>query len=380
MKLIKSNKYKNVYAYETTKGRLWAVRFAYYDLSGTRREKQSRGFKTELLAHKAELDLEMKYANDDIQQIMDSSMTVAQWVKIFVDMNQDNWRPTTKVAYNTCFDKYLIPALGNCKMSKLTRIKYKKSFIQPQLDRLSPTTVYDRNMLVMALMNSAVANDIIQKNKLSGLRLTKVARRKSFDEGELERFNQALTLLSPSYRSLFSLLELTGMRKGEALALNWTDLNFEHKTVTISKTRNQFGIGPTKTAASNRTISISDSLVKLLKHYQLIQKEIHLRSKNPFSNSQLVFTDEFDRPLSDGNVRKAFIQTLKSANIEPTKFVIHSLRHTHASFLLASGKNLVEVSHRLGHSSPSVTLSIYAHEIHSSDRDLAEEMSKIAHI
>ena len=380
MKLIKSKKYLNVYSYDTKGGKRWAIRFSYYDLTGTRREKQARGFKTELLAHKAELELETKYANDEIQQIMDSSMTVAQWVKVFTDMNKDNWRPNTRLAYDTCFNKYLIPALGKCKLSQLTRIKYKKAFIQPQLERLSPTTVYDRNMLVMALINSAVNNDVLQKNRLTGLRLTKTSRKKSFDEGELQRFNKALIKLNPPYRTLFTLLELTGMRKGEALALSWSDFDLENNTVTINKTKTAYGIGPTKTPSSNRTISISESMTKLLKHYHLIKREEYLHHKNSFANDQIVFTDEYGRSLSDGKVRNAFIQTLKVADIEPTKFVIHSLRHTHASFLLASGMNLVEVSHRLGHSSPSITLKIYAHEIHSSDRDLAEEMAKIANI
>lgn len=71
---------------------------------------------------------------------------------------------------------------------------------------------------------------------------------------------------------------------------------------------------------------------------------------------------------------------LAGAGIAKDEYVIHSLRHTHATLLLDSGVNPVDIAKRLGHADASITLKIYSHAIEDNDRDLAETMAKIANL
>ncbi|WP_338208256.1 tyrosine-type recombinase/integrase [Lactiplantibacillus paraxiangfangensis] len=380
MKLIKSKKYNYVYSYKSKKGTLYAFRYPYYDVTGKRHEKQQRGYKTELSAHKAELKMEMLYANNDIQQIVDSSITMEQWANRYFEMNKSHLRPTTQSSYRCCITKYIIPLIGKQRLNQLTKSRYDYLFIQPLLENHSNYTVRNYNIIVMMLINAAVDNDILSRNRLSGIRLGQVTERKAFDKADLLAFNHSISSLPLEYRIFFMLLELTGMRKGEAMALNWHDINLKKKLITINKTRNYFGIGPVKTAAGNRTIAISDSLTEQLKHFKLYQRAKFLRLQTEFKTDQLVFTNKYTSPIKDSSVFNNFYSALKLANIDANKYVIHSLRHTHATLLLDAGINPVDIAKRLGHANASITLKIYSHAIKGNDRNLAETMAQIANI
>ncbi|WP_318766613.1 tyrosine-type recombinase/integrase [Lactiplantibacillus carotarum] len=378
MKLKKSKNYENVYSYETQKGIVWAVRFNYYDLDGQRREKQIRGIRTEKLAHKAELALEVKYVNNDIQQIMDSSMTVTQWIQQFVDLNIDHWRPATKILYHNCFNRYVIPLIGEQQLDHLTRPKYQRMFIKPLLKKLAPVTVANHHRIVMVLINSAVENDVLAKNKLRGIKIPKGEPRKAFSPDDLAKFNAYLPRLKPEFQTIFTLLELTGMRLGESLALTWADIDFKGKTIHITKSRNALGTGPTKTAAGIRKISMPASLIKALKHYELVQKKMCLHSKLTFDVKHLVFTSiTHNTPASTAGVGFNFHKALEGAGIDSKKYVVHCLRHTHATYLLNSGINPADVAKRLGHSNANVTLGIYAHSLDQNDAAIAVKIDQI---
>lgn len=377
MKLKKLSKYQNVYSYESKKCTLYAVRFIYYDLTGKRREKQQRGFKTAILAHKAELQLEINYANNDIQQIVDSTMTVSQWIEHFKALNKSHWRPNTRENYLNSFKKYIIPLIGNQQLDKLTRLKYQRLFIEPLLERLAPETVVNHHRIMMALINSAVENDVLIKNSFKCIKIPRGERRQAFSKKDLVKFNNYLPKLNPEFHTIFTLLELTGMRLGESLALTWKDIDFAKNIIKITKTRGVLGTGPTKTAAGTRSITMTASLVKLLKHYQIVQKEMCLRSQLSFHYDHLIFTSAGRNvPASTATVDYNFRKVLKQAGIT-SKYVVHSLRHTHATYLLNSGINPVDVARRLGHSSANVTLAIYAHSLDGSDREIALKIDKI---
>lgn len=381
MKLIKSKKQQNIYSYESKKGIKYALRFVYYDFTGKRHEKQQHGFSTELLAHKAELSLEIKYANNDVQQILDSSMTVAQWIEQFTAMNTEHWRPNTRVNYKNSFNRYVIPLLGNKRLNQLTKPKYQQLFINPLLEKLAPTTVGNHNRIMMALINSAVENDVLSKNKLRGIKLPKGKPRQALSKQDLIKFNQQLSKLQPEFHTIFSLLELTGMRLGESMALRWTDINFEKETVNINKTRNALGTGPTKTISGTRIIALPPSLIKLLKHYLLIQKKTCLRLKLSFDHDHLIFTSsKHNTPLSSAIIDYNFRQVLKDAGVVSDKYVVHSLRHTHATYLLNSVINPVDVAKRLGHSNANITLGVYAHSLDGSDQEIASKIDNIVNL
>jgi len=212
MKLTKVVKYNNVYSYTTNKGTLYAFRYPYYDSVGRRHEKQQRGFSSPISAHKAELRVEMQVANDELSALDNSDITVKDWSQKYYEMTKAKWRPSTEQHYHVIINRYVIPLIGNQKLSKLNRMEYEYLFIDPQLKHLKSSTVKTCHTMFMAIVNSAVANDIIPRNKLHGVKFKPTPKRHAFSEKDLAKINSQLKKSALVDRAFFMLLELTGMR------------------------------------------------------------------------------------------------------------------------------------------------------------------------
>lgn len=381
MKLVKSEKYNNVFSYKTKKGAFYAFRYTFHDSLGKRHEKQQRGFTSELEAHKAELKVELLVAENDSQFLSDSEMTFSEMGRLYVKMNKKKWRPSYVERFDICLRKYIDPMIGNRKISKLNKMEYDYLYIQPQLDRnLSPYTVQQNHHYVMVILNAAVANDMIPRNRLHGIKIDfgQKKHRQALTESDLRLFNNQLKKESFPNEAFFITLEMTGMRKGEALALTWKDIDLKNNTISISKSRDKFGVGPTKTASGVRTIAIAKSLSTLLKKYKL-QWSSSSRIAKQTKPNEFVFVGKFNGPLSWNTADYYFHQICNRAGIKQ-HYVIHSLRHTQATLLIANGVSPVDVAHRLGHANPAVTLEVYTHPTGEHDVACAEKFSEIVNI
>jgi integrase len=177
---------------------------------------------------------------------------------------------------------------------------------------------------------------------------------------------------------LVSLALATGMRRNEMLGLRWGDVDLDAGRLTIEQSLEQttaHGIrikGP-KTKHGRRTISIPAHLVAGLRQHWREQQEQRLRiglGKAP--DSAPVFTTADGGHLSPSGISKAWSRVM--AAIGMPGVTLHSLRHTHASMLIASGMDILTVSRRLGHSSPTITLAVYGHLIHGTDDRAAQIM------
>lgn len=370
-KLIKSAKYENVFAYETKHGIKWMFRYQFTDCFGKRRDKQQRKFLSEEAAHKAELEAELQVANEDSTQLLSDGITVAEWTHRFLKMKQAEWRPNYRQNFNTAINRYIIPLLGNRKLSKLTKMDYSFLYIQPMLEKLKPSSAQMNHRLFMIIVNAAVDNEVIPRNKLKGFRFKKSEPRKPFSQHDLALFNHQLTQVSPDKRLFFQLLEMTGMRLGEGLGLEWRDISFKHKTVSIERARTPFGVGPTKTPSSVRTIYLEDNLLNEIHHFQVTAKANALKNGHKYSKDDFIFS------FNHTSAYYYFCDIIKDAGIEEGKYVIHSLRHTHATLLISAGVSVVDVAKRLGHSDPSITLKTYSHYIQGNDKNTAEIFAKL---
>jgi integrase len=172
----------------------------------------------------------------------------------------------------------------------------------------------------------------------------------------------------------------TGLRRNEMLGLRWGDTDLDAGRLTIEQSLEQtrtHGIrvkGP-KTKHGRRTISLPAHLVTELRQHWREQQEQRLGmglGKAP--DSAPVFATVDGRHLSPNAITKAW--PVAMAAIGMPAVTLHSLRHTHASMLIASGIDILTISRRLGHSSPTITLSVYGHLIHGTDDRAAQIMDK----
>jgi integrase len=160
----------------------------------------------------------------------------------------------------------------------------------------------------------------------------------------------------------------TGMRRAELVALKWRDVNGQSLTIRRSLVEDDedgmLHVGDTKTGSrGHRTIRIGQDTAEALQAVQERQEKLCADAGLPVP--EWVFTHDLETPWTPAYVTRAFARLA-------TGFTLHGLRHFHATQLLAAGVAVANVSHRLGHSSPAVTLAIYSHWIPANDQESAD--------
>lgn len=175
---------------------------------------------------------------------------------------------------------------------------------------------------------------------------------------------------------LFLLALGTGMRRGEILALRWQDIDMDAATVRVERSLEQTKAGlrfkAPKTKHGRRVIALPAFLVDELRGHWKAQQELRLAlgvGKAPPEG--LVFCHPDGLPQTPNGLTKAWQRTAADLGLSVT---FHALRHTHASQLIASGLDVLTISRRLGHGSPTITLAVYGHLFSNTDDRAAQAM------
>lgn len=191
-------------------------------------------------------------------------------------------------------------------------------------------------------------------------------------------FDQACALLAAveghRLAALYRLAINLGMRQGEILGLTWDALDLDAGTIHVyrqlrrvqnGKETREFVLQTTKTKAGERLLQLDEDLVVMLREHCRVQQEEAALVGKPWKNRlNLVFVTETGAPIHISDLTKHFKSALKRAGLPIIRF--HDLRHTAATLMLANGVSLVTVSKILGHSSPAITATIYAHALDES--------------
>lgn len=184
------------------------------------------------------------------------------------------------------------------------------------------------------------------------------------------------------YIAFFRLLAYTGIRRGEAMGLKWSDFDFKHQTLSI-KRRLYFDerlkkviVQQPKTKASIRILSLDPKTEKILKSWRIEQQQRFLKiGINTLKPDQYVFTqDKSNRLLAPARADDWLKWVYK--HYPQRKITIHGFRHTHASLLFEAGATIKEVQDRLGHSNSKTTLDIYTHVTKKAKHDAANRFVK----
>ena len=338
--------------YKDSKKGTWYCKFRYNDWQGNRRETTRRGFATKREAKEYEAEFIRKAQGT-------ADMTLKSLYEIYLEDKRQKMKLSSFVGMKNSLDVYVMPILGDTPLSDLTpnSIRQWQNYLsqvdKKQGGKLRPATLLSINRKLSALLNFAVKYYGLSRNPLAiaGTQGHGVKRLDFWNKEEFDAF--IAEVKHPLFHCLFILLFYTGMRIGEALALTKEDI--DRNSVYITKSRSRQGqITPPKTASSVRSITLPSIAFDCLKN---VCQRIETNEIFPFTYTAAHYHYKIA-------IEKAGIRYLP----------IHCLRHAHASLLIDMGVPIPAVSQRLGHTSPQVTMEIYAHATQDSDKLIADKL------
>ena len=301
-----------------------------------------------------------------------SDMTFGEWVDFWYRQYcKMTIRPTTQATYENRIYNHIIPEIGKIPLSRLTQndlqqfyARLKKSgrlqYTDSLGEGLSDRMVRSCHGVCRTALDKAVQEALIRENPAIGCKLPPKKSREMqvLSPEEMQRF-----LIQARYDGYFEILLLaltTGMRRGEIMALQWDDLNFNTGELNIRRqvyyVKGEMIISEPKTKSSVRTIILPKSVVNVLAE---LKKTVTSRWIFPSPIKE-------DIPRNPHTVYKKMQLVLERSGCKKIRF--HDLRHTFATTALANGMDVKTLSAMIGHVSSQTTLDIYLHSTHEMQR------------
>lgn len=286
----------------------------------------------------------------------------------------------TRADYRRQVARHITPTLGALPVDEIT-----PQHIRDWLNDLAASDLADKSItgfhgLLSAIMGTATELGHRDDNPCRGMRMPrrlqhKKVQRQFLTAAEWWAIDDALgEVAGGHYRTAFRTLAGTGMRLGEMAGLQVNDLSLtsDPPTISISRalTRTAEGgmkLGPTKTSHSVRTVSIDDALAADLAE--------HIRTTSP-GRGQL-FTSQQGQMIHQHHILARVWKPAVALSGIAKQPRIHDLRHSHASWLIAAGVDLMTVQRRLGHESITTTTSVYGHLLPGQQRAAADAIGAI---
>ena len=307
-------------------------------------------------------------------------MRFGDWLEYWYETHsKPKIRPTTQLGYESRIRLHIVPEIGNIPLNKLTQnalqqfyARLKKNGRKTLTERfgegLSDRMVRMCHATCRTALEKAVQEGLIRTNPAIGCKLPpkKAREMQVLDRDELQRF--LIQAKAEGYYELFLLDLSTGLRRGELMALQWDDLDFETGVLNVNKqvyqVNGELQFSEPKTKNSIRKIVLPPSVVEVLREYK---KTVNSRWMFPSPVKE-------DCPLTPGVVRQRLQLILEHAGCKHVRF--HDLRHTFATLALQNGMDVKTLSAMLGHVSAATTLDIYTHITDDMQRTAAANIDR----
>lgn len=308
------------------------------------------------------------------------AFTVARWLRTWYDLYaKQNIRRSTQLQYTYFMRDLVIPRIGELPLSQLSGLRLQMLYQElrtsgrthPQRHAgqgLSPKTVRSVHLFLHAALEQAVRAGVIAKNPTVECKPPKLER-KEMKVMQAEQIGEYLQAAAErNVLPLFFLELTTGLRRGELLALLWSDLDPQNRSISVTKSvarlDGELVVSKPKTQHSIRTLIIPQQAVDLL------VQEHNLHPNNPYMFPSPT-TGTMYGPETVARIHK---RLLKDAGLEDCRF--HDLRHTFATVALQNGVDIKTLSGMLGHYSSGFTLDTYTHVTRKMQEEAAEKMGQ----
>jgi integrase len=304
-------------------------------------------------------------------------------------------KPSTLDSYRDVVERHILPSLGNIALAKLTPARVRSWISAKQAERsargtpLSARSVAYFHAVLRKGLSDAVRDELVGRN-VAALVEPPIVRRQPVQPLSVDEARRLLDAAgNDRLRVLWLVLLALGLRRGEALALRWSDIDLDAGTVTITRSlqrvrgerdkttgrrRGELVNVTPKTDASAATIALPASLATALTEHAEVQALERMVALT-WVDTELVFTTSVGTPLEPRNVNRSWAALCDRAGMRHLR--VHDLRHSAASFMLAAGVDLKMIQTTLRHSRLSTTADIYAHVLEDVQRQSAERMDVV---
>ncbi len=330
---------------------------------GRRAEERKGGFRTQKEAAQKLAEKVAEVTRGEHRD--DGRLTVGEWLNSWlVDKVADGMRPTTERSYRAHIREHLIPRLGRYRLSELRPAHVDALLRELRAAGKGATTIRRVHATLRSALATAKRRRLVSYNAAEDVDLPAVPRSrvKPWEVTELAAFLDAVA--GHRLGALYELMAFTGLRRGEACALRWSDIDLERSVLHVRRQLVQVGHqlieGPPKThSGEDRRVDLGERAVGVLLAHRLEQDAERAAWGDAYAGGGLVFAREDGTRLHPELVTKTFARLARQAGVRPVR--LHDLRHGQASLMLAAGVDMAVVSKRLGHSSITLTSDLYSH-------------------
>ncbi|MDL2123801.1 MAG: site-specific integrase [Deltaproteobacteria bacterium] len=340
----------------------------FYDKQGNRKRKTLKKGTTKTRAREILRDIEGKLAKG-LYMPEERIPLFSKVAKDWLEFKKLNIRASTW----SCLEGHTrthFKELNSLRVNLITTSVVEKWITRRQQDSMNISTLRKVLVTLGQIMAYAVRHKYLDHNPVRdaerprGQGTIEEKKIKVLTPDEIKAFLDTTT--NQKYHTLFRLAIMSGARQGELLGLKWSDVDWEASQVRIERTFNHQEWYEVKTTTSKRRIDIGPGMIAELKKWKLACMPNKLN---------LIFPNEAGQPMNHNNlVSRQFNPALKKAGIDRIRF--HDLRHTYASLLIEQGENVKYIQSQLGHSSPTVTLNVYAHLMKPAHQEAAVKLEK----
>lgn len=336
-------------------------------------------------------------------------MTFKDFVEIWKrDYAEINLERSTLERHYDILDNHILPEIGNLKLARIQPAHLNRLYSDMLQERkdgkpggYASATITKTHAVISGILKKAVQWNILLDNPADRVTPPK----SNGPEKEIQFFSVEETgifletleaqikkgIVKEQFRLLFNLAITCGLRRGEIIALEWSDFDFKNNTISIAKAigtdhGRAYDKGP-KSRRGYRSISVPGSVMAMAKEYQKHQLQYRLSIGSYWQGSNYIFIQDNGCRMDPSTPNRVFKKIIKRYNRDapealqlPDNITLHGLRHTSATLLIAQKVDPRTVSGRLGHAQTSTTLNIYAHQLQEIDRQAADIMEHLINV
>lgn len=304
----------------------------------------------------------------------ESKLTFLAYTEMFLKQVALNRSPATLNSYQIVFRR-ASAEFGSYKMADITPVMMRSYFTDLQANGvselngapLSYNTIARHYNMLKTFFESAVDNEIIEHSPMQRMKKPKLKKGELSNEAKALTEEQTRMLIErleqepPMWRALVRFFLDSGCRRGEAVAMRWENIDLTNGRIEI-KGNAQYAAGTgnyitTPKSGKGRIVYINPQVLKVLREWKHEQAKHFLSIGIP--QSGYIFTQEDGSMLNPNTVTRyltTFGEKYGFPGLHP-----HTLRHTMATLSIANGADIVSISKKLGHATPSITLNVYSH-------------------